>query len=147
MFYSHDRTQLRNTYFSVWDKMQCQHPLSTLEADIANVIDGHTEYHYIFANKEHYLDAEYTPQQGTPNPFLHMSLHLALREQLSTNRPKGITSLYRKALQKLGTEHATEHLMMEALSESLWIMQDQQQPISDNAYLKVIKKHLRKASI
>ncbi|WP_204318325.1 DUF1841 family protein [Serratia marcescens] len=37
---------------------------------------------------------------GETNPFLHMGLHLAVREQVATDRPQGIRTVYTKLIEK-----------------------------------------------
>ena len=52
----------------------------------------HPEYHHIFKSNAS-LEQEYFVEQGQTNPYLHMSLHMSLHEQISTDRPAGIKAL------------------------------------------------------
>ncbi|NOX51703.1 MAG: DUF1841 family protein, partial [Gammaproteobacteria bacterium] len=94
----------------------------------------------ILENKDAGLDKDYLPEQGESNPFLHMSLHVALQEQLSTNRPAGVTGIFEKALQKGADLHQVEHRFIECISEMLWKAQRNNTTPNEKAYLKSLKK-------
>ena len=80
----------------------------------------HPEYHAMLDDPDSYLDRDYQPEGGDTNPFLHMSLHLAIREQLSIDQPPGICAAYANLLQAIGEEHAALHRMLDCLAEVLW---------------------------
>ncbi|MCO7227201.1 DUF1841 family protein [Pleionea sp. CnH1-48] len=145
--FNQDRTELRQQYFDVWQKLSTQQTLNPFEKELAAVIVEHKEYHGLLNDPDNYLDKDYLPEFGQVNPFLHMSLHLTLREQVSLNRPKGIRTLYEKALAWSGDLKEAEHFMMDVLVEMLWQSQKQQRPVSDSVYIKAIKKHLKKAGV
>jgi hypothetical protein len=142
MFFSNDRNQLRQQYFDVWNKMQAAKVLTPLEAQIAKVIEQHPEYHGVFKDPENNLNKDYTPENGETNPFLHLSLHLSLRDQITTNRPQGIRALFESACQKTQDPLEAEHLLMDALVEMIWNMQKNQQAYSEDHYLELIKTRL-----
>ncbi|MDQ7074827.1 MAG: DUF1841 family protein [Gammaproteobacteria bacterium] len=136
MFFSKERHSLRKTYLHAWQKMQQGQPLQAMEEIIANVIAEHPEYH----KQLQQLEKEYLPENGESNPFLHMGLHIALREQLSTNRPAGIATLTRQLLAKLKDGHEVEHQMLECLAESLWHAQRYQQAADEQKYLACVRQ-------
>lgn len=105
-------------YADAWRKRCAGEVLSALDAQIATVVAEHPEYHGAVEGDD--LEATFTPEGGQTNPFLHMGLHLALREQVSTGRPAGIGAIHRRLSAKHGSAHAAEHRMMEALAETLW---------------------------
>ena len=86
------------------------------------------------------LDNDYTPEMGQTNPFLHMGMHIALYEQLSTNRPAGIKDVYEKLQRKTEDIHETEHRMMECLGEAMWQAQRNNTMPDDASYLLCLKK-------
>jgi len=94
--------------------------MSAQEASIAAVIELHPEYQPLIADSANALAFEAGAATGRQNPFLHMGLHLAVRDQLCVERPPGIRSLYEQLQAKLGDTHAAEHALMEALGEVLW---------------------------
>ena len=131
-----DRNQLRQMYRTAWEKYQQQQLLSPLEAQIADVIKEHPEYHNFITQ----LDKDFVPETGESNPFLHMGLHLGLREQIATNRPKGINRIYNQLLKIKGSSHDVEHSMIECLAEAMWSSQQNNHPPDEAAYLKCLKK-------
>lgn len=120
MFDDTSRAGLRRRYLEVWRKLTIRSPLEPLEAQIAAVIEAHREYVPLLEQGEAALTAEFTPESGRENPFLHMGMHLAIREQVGTDRPQGIAGIHARLVRELGSEHAAEHSMMEALAETLW---------------------------
>ena len=133
------RDEVRQVYLTVWQKMQQRSLLEPMEALIAEVIELHPEYHGLLENETDIKQQEFTPDQGQTNPFLHMGMHIALREQAGVNRPAGIQDLYQKLVSSKG-RHDAEHAMMECLGESLWNAQRNQQPPDEAAYLDCLKK-------
>ena len=79
-------------YVQAWRLFISQQPMSPLEAQIAAVVSEHPEYHN--ALNIDGVHGDFTPEAGETNPFLHMGLHLAIREQVSTNRPPGIGKIH-----------------------------------------------------
>jgi len=134
-----DRNQLRQMYKSAWEKFQLQQALSPLEMQIADVIKEHPEYHPFIVHTE----KDFPPEQGQTNPFLHMGLHLGLREQVSTNRPSGITSICRQLVELKKTPHDAEHAMIDCLAEAMWSSQVNNSPPDEDAYLNCLKTLLK----
>jgi Domain of unknown function (DUF1841) len=120
VFSGQNREQLRRMYLDAWRKYTARQPLEPLEAQVAAVIAEHPEYIPLLESGSAALAADYTPEGGRENPFLHMGLHLAIREQIATNRPPGITQLHRSLCKRLSDPHAAEHAMLEVLAETLW---------------------------
>lgn len=136
MFQSRD--EARQTYLSVWQKMQSRSMLEPMESIIAEVIRLHPEYHELLGKKDQVMAQEYTPEGGQTNPFLHMGMHIALREQASTDRPAGIQGVYNKLSSSLGV-HDAEHAMMECLGQALWQAQRDNSVPDEAAYLECLK--------
>ena len=124
MIFSQDRDTLRKMYADAWDKQTAGQPMSPLESQIASVVGEHPEYHSALRRDK--LNEDYLPEQGRTNPFLHMGLHLAIREQVATDRPAGIREVHVGLCNKHGDTHAAEHIMIDALAETLWEAQGQQ---------------------
>jgi hypothetical protein len=117
MFDSHTREELRRAYAQAWAKCVARSALTPLEALISDVIGAHPEYQRMLASEDEAL--AYEAPAGHENPFLHMGLHLAVREQASIDRPPGVRDLHRQLQAHLGGAHDAEHLLMEALAETL----------------------------
>jgi len=139
MMYSQDRNQIRTFFRSAWKKYTDKQPAEPLEILIGDVISIHPEYHNMLENDSDELDKDYQPEEGQTNPFLHMGMHITLREQYNSNRPDGIQALYKKILIKTGDPHKAEHMMMDCLAENLWKAQKNGELPDEKAYLDCIK--------
>ena len=114
--------------------------MEPLEAQIADVITLHPEYHLALEQPEAALDRDYSPESGQSNPFLHMGLHLAVRDQLATNRPAGIREAFESIVRKLGSEHDAEHQVIECLAEAIWDAQRAGRAPDELAYLERVRR-------
>ena len=134
------REQLRQFYCDSWEKhLKQEEKLNPLEQQIAAVIKEHPEYHALLENKESSVNADYLPEMGDTNPFLHLGMHLGIREQVSTDRPPGIAELYQRLVALKGI-HDAEHEMMECLGEMIWQAQQSQTPPDDIIYMDCLGK-------
>ncbi|MBU1689875.1 MAG: DUF1841 family protein [Gammaproteobacteria bacterium] len=118
--FSPSRDQARRFFFESWQKFHARQPLSGLEAIALELMQQHPEYHAIFDSPERYVERDYLPESGETNPFLHLGLHLAIREQVPIDQPRGIAAHYRRLLEKTGSTHDAEHLIMDCLAEMIW---------------------------
>ena len=134
-----NRSDARRFFLNVWDKYGKKQPLEPIEGIILEVILAHPEYHALLQQGEDTLDKDYTPEQGETNPFLHMGMHIAIKEQIQADRPAGIRKLCEVLLQKKGDQHEMEHSVMECLGESLWQAQINNGMPDEKAYLESIK--------
>lgn len=134
-----DRDQVRQVYLDVWQKLQQQRVLEPIEALIADVIEIHPEYHDLLAEEAEIKQREFTPDGVQTNPFLHMGMHIALREQTGADRPTGIKPVYDNLVHQRG-QHEAEHAMMDCLGEELWRAQRDQREPDESAYLECLKK-------
>ncbi len=133
-----ERDELRHIFFEAWRKHQQKLPVEPLENQIINIILLHPEYHMILAHPENYQAKDFTET----NPFLHMSLHLALREQIATNRPTGIKEIYQQLYKKTPDILTVEHQMMECLAQILWDAQQAGKIPDEKNYLDNLRKLL-----
>lgn len=139
MLLPNDRTGLRGLYLEAWRKRRERLPAEQLEVQIADVIEAHPEYHALLEQAEAALGGEWTPEGGETNPFLHLSLHLALREQVATDRPAGIAAQHRRLAAQLGL-HEAEHRMMDCLAQALWQAERNQSPPDEVSYLQELRR-------
>jgi len=137
MFQSRD--EIRQIYLKVWQKMQNQSVLEPMEAIIADVVKLHPEYHPLLEKGDSVVEKDFSPEDGQTNPFLHMGMHITLREQAGGDRPAGIQAIYQKLVQQKGM-HETEHAMMECLGQALWNAQRLNQMPDENAYLACLRQ-------
>src|ERR1700722_18531789 len=120
MFGSYTRDELRLTYSDAWRKQLEHLPLTPLEALIVDVIGLHPEYQPVLDDPGTALAFESQAAPVADNPFLHMGLHMAVREQVSIDRPPGVRDLRQRLQARYGDAHRAEHALMEALAETLW---------------------------
>ncbi|MEX2524223.1 MAG: DUF1841 family protein [Gammaproteobacteria bacterium] len=135
-----DRESSRRFFVEVWRKYRNNEALEPIERVLTEIILQHPEYHAELESGEDVLAADYTPEGGVSNPFLHMGMHVAIHEQVSTDRPAGIRDLYRTLLEKYGDAHQLEHAMMECLGEALWEAQRNNLPPDEQAYLECLRR-------
>jgi len=135
-----DRNQLRQMYKTTWEKFLQKQTLSALESQIAAVIQEHPEYHNFVTQ----LDKDFLPELGETNPFLHMGLHLGIREQIDTNRPLGIKLIFEQLTPVMGSAHDAEHSMIDCLAEAMWSAQSNNQPPDETSYLACLQSLLNK---
>ena len=145
VFNSYSRDQLRLAYSEAWAKHRARTPLSPLEAQIADVIDLHPEYHRVVADPDSAVSFEHSSTGATDNPFLHMGLHLAVREQIAIDRPPGIRELRGQMQARFGDAHAAEHALMESLGEELWRAQRDGRAPDEKRYLALARDRLAAA--
>lgn len=138
-FDTQSREDLRRAYIESWRKHREGRPMQPLEAQIADVVALHPEYHAALEDPDAAIARDYTPEGGQSNPFLHMGLHLAVRDQIATDRPAGIRMLFEAIARKRGDEHEAEHAIIECLAEALWEAQRFGRPPDERAYIERLK--------
>jgi hypothetical protein len=139
-FHDQGRSSLRRMYVEAWRKHREALPVEPVEDQIIRVIEWHPEYADVLEAGDDALEQDYTPESGRTNPFLHMGLHLAIREQVATDRPRGIVEVHRTLVQRLGDAHAAEHTMIECLGEALWQAQRSGRAPDETAYLEALRR-------
>lgn len=141
MIFGQNRQELRQMYVDAWRKARNGEVLSQLEAQIADVVADHPEYHDVLAREE--LDVTYLPEGGQSNPFLHMGLHLALRDQVATDRPPGIRNVFERIASRSAGRIDAEHRCIDCLAESLWEAQVSNTAPDEQQYLEKLKRLAR----
>jgi hypothetical protein len=143
VFDTYTREQLRLAYAQAWAKHLAGSPLTSLEAMITDVIGAHPEFQGVVSDADAALSVE-PGSTAAENPFLHMGLHLAVREQLAIDRPPGVRELHRQLQAQYGDSHGAEHALMEALGEALWQAQRRGLPPDEAQYLALARDRLRR---
>lgn len=134
------REQVRQFFFDAWRKQRERAPLTGLEPIAADIMQQHPEYHAVLDHPERYAEHDYTPESGTANPFLHLSMHLAIEEQLSIDQPPGIKAEFLRITRVLDDRHAACHAVMECLGETVWRAQRAGLQPDADAYLDCLKR-------
>jgi len=139
MLFGQDRDQLRSIYVQAWNFYRQNKPLEPLQTQIVAVIEQHPEYHQLLENADTALGRDYLPELGETNPFLHMGMHLAIQEQVGTDRPVGIRALYEQLLARADNSHELQHKLMECLAEMIWQAQRDGELPDEERYITCIK--------
>ena len=138
------RDEVREFFFKAWAQFNAQKPLTDLEKIALGVMLIHPEYHAILNAPEQFKSQEYFPEFGETNPFLHMSLHLSILEQISINQPIGIADIYTKLKLKYQHEHDVEHKaqhdILDCLGESIWQAQRNNTALDANYYVQLLQQ-------
>jgi hypothetical protein len=133
------RDEVRQFFFDAWGKYRATQSLTDLEKLGLQVMLLHAEYHAVLDAPERYQEQDYFPEMGETNPFLHMSLHLSILEQLSIDQPPGIAAAYGALARRCDDEHTAQHHLMECLAEIIWRAQRDRQPLDAEAYLACMR--------
>ena len=142
MFGSPTRDELRQAYSDAWRKHAAGLPLTPLETMLADVIGLHPEYQTLVLDGDAARAFEPGAAPVSENPFLHMGLHVAVREQVAIDRPPGVRDLHRRLQAQCGDVHGAEHALMEALAETLWEAQTTGRPADESHYLSLARGRL-----
>ncbi len=115
-------------------------PLTPLETLAADWIGQHPEYHPDLADEAAALAAVYEVEGGRTNPFLHLSMHLSISEQVSIDQPRGIRQAVQLLAARLGSLHEAQHAAMECLGEMMWTSQRSGLPPDGERYIDCVRR-------
>ena len=132
------REQVRQFFCEAWRKHRERLPLTPLETMAADIAAMHPEYHALLDTPVEAVVADFSIAAGQSNPFLHLSMHLAIGEQLQIDQPPGIRAAHAKLAARLGDPHEAGHRIMECLGETVWRAQRDGKPPDGEAYLECI---------
>ncbi|RCS58288.1 DUF1841 family protein [Parvibium lacunae] len=135
------RTQVRQFFMACWAKRHSPKSMTPLEKMGFAAVLWHPEYHAILADSDQ-LGQDYADGEYHTNPFLHLSMHLAVSEQLSIDQPPGIVPIYQGLTRKFDSEHQAAHAVMDCLAEIVWQAQQQGQMPDSQAYLQRLQQQL-----
>ena len=134
------RDEARRFLVDAWSKHRAKQPLSGLEQVAAGLIALHPEYHPVVENPERFVDRDWKPEAGAANPFLHLSLHLAVAEQIAIDQPPGIRAQFERLRAARGDEHAALHGVLECLGEVMWSAQRHGTPPDGALYIACLER-------
>jgi len=138
--YNPTKDQVRQFFFDAWAKFKQHATLTDLEKIAVDVMQMHPEYHAVLDSPERYIHQQYFPEMGETNPFLHMSLHLSVIEQVTINQPTGISAVYDKLRAKYDDAHNAQHDLLECLAETIWQSQRNNIPLDSVHYLQLLNQ-------
>ena len=133
------RDQARNFFIEAWRKYRARDVLTPMETIAAGIVALHGEYHVLLEDPEA-VGRDFAPEDGQINPFLHLSLHLAIEEQLSIDQPPGIRAAFEAACAHRGDRHEALHDALECLGEMLFNAQRSGNPPDGAAYVRSLRR-------
>ena len=134
------RGEVRQFFRTVYRKHRERQPLSPIESMALEIVLEHPEYHGALGDAERQLERDYPPEAGEANPFLHLSLHLAVAEQLSIDQPPGLRQGLARLQTQIGDRHGALHGIIECLGETLWRAQRDNSPPDTAYYLECLER-------
>jgi hypothetical protein len=134
------RDESRRFFVDAWAKYRAGMPIDGLEKTAVGLVALHPEYHAILEEPERHMARDFAPESGTVNPFLHLSLHLAVAEQLAIDQPRGIRAHFERLRASRADEHAALHALLECLGETLWQAQRVNAPPDEHVYLECLQR-------
>ena len=137
--YAPTRDEARTFFFETWRKYRAGDPLAGLETTALQVLLAHPEYHPVLDAPGRYRDRDFSVDGGELNPFLHLSLHLAVEEQLAIDQPPGLRGEFERLRADKG-EHAAKHDVLECLGEVVWLAQRNGSAPDAQMYLECLRR-------
>ncbi|MES2535213.1 MAG: DUF1841 family protein [Pseudomonadota bacterium] len=131
---------VRRFFCETWRKLGANEILTPLEAIARDWLVQHPEYANTLRDAEAALATDYSVENAQANPFLHLSMHLSIAEQISIDQPPGIRAACVALAQRLGSEHEAHHQIMECLGEMIWTSQRNGLPPDGAAYVECVKR-------
>jgi hypothetical protein len=131
---------VRHFFCTTFTKHRENQILTPLEAIARDWLVQHPEYDDALKDVEAALGTDYSVEKGQSNPFLHLSMHLSISEQISIDQPPGIRAAYLALAQRRGSEHDAHHIIMECLGEMIWSSQRNGTPPDGVAYVDCVKR-------
>ncbi len=137
------REAIRTLFYEAWGKHKNKQDLTAEETLLAQLIEQHPDYIEIFDDEEKHLNTDFKTDGSEENPFLHLSFHHALLDQVGVDQPQGIRALYEQLVKKVGDAHEAEHQIMSILAHMIWEMLKSKKTFDHEDYLKEIQKLIR----
>ena len=138
--FSPNQSDVRRFFCTVHSKSRNGSPLTPLEAIAADWVALHPEYASDLADEEAAIARVFDVEAGRENPFLHLSMHLSISEQVGIDQPPGIRQAFELLAARRGSAHEAQHEVMECLGEMLWTSQRSGQPPDGARYIDCVRR-------
>ena len=90
-----NKEEVRRFFCDTWRKARSGDLLTPMEAIARDWMLQHPEYASELSDLDAALSADYDAAYGKANPFLHLSMHLSISEQISIDQPPGLRDAWR----------------------------------------------------
>ncbi len=131
---------VRRFFCETYRKLRANEILTPIEAIARDWVALHPEYDEALSDVEQALAADYSIERGDSNPFLHLSMHLSIAEQVSIDQPPGVRAAFLTLARRLDSEHEAHHQIMECLGQMIWTSQRDGTPPDGVAYIECIRR-------
>ncbi|AGF49226.1 DUF1841 family protein [Candidatus Kinetoplastidibacterium galati] len=129
--------QARYFFIEVWNKHKLSKTLTPIEKTTIACILEHPQFYKDLDNKES-IKNSYNSNFPESNPFLHLSMHLAISEQLLIDQPCGIKAAYNKLITS-NDPHTAIHKIIKCLTLTIQYSQTHRLELDSNKYMNLIK--------
>ncbi len=144
--FSPSQQDVRRFLCEAWRKQRAGEVLAPIEALAASWIAEHPEHHADLSDVEAALATVYTVDEGRTNPFLHLSMHLSIAEQVGIDQPRGIRQAFERLAARRRSAHAAHHEIMECLGEMIWTSQRSGLPPDGEAYVDCVRRRASRSA-
>ena len=134
------QNDVRRFFCDAFAKRRDGRPMTAMEVLAADWIAQHPEYDTDLADVDAALAAVFDVEAGRTNPFLHLSMHLSISEQVAIDQPRGIKQAYELLAARLGSAHEAQHEVMECLGEMMWTSQRSGLPPDGEKYIDCVRR-------
>lgn len=134
------QNDVRSFFCAAYRKHIGQTPMTPLEAVAVDWIAQHPEYHGDLRDEAAALAAVFDVEAGKTNPFLHLSMHLSISEQVGIDQPVGIKGAFELLRSKRGSAHEAHHEVMACLGDMMWTSQRSGLPPDGDAYIECVRR-------
>ena len=138
--FSPNQSDVRRFFCTVRSKWRNGAPLTPLEAIAADWVALHPEYDTDLADEEAAVAGVFDIDAGRENPFLHLSMHLSISEQIAIDQPRGIKQAFELLSRRRGSAHAAQHEVMDCLGEMIWASQRSGLPPDGERYIDCVRR-------
>ena len=134
------REVFRKTVYRIWNMMQAGllDEMDEAENRIARILLDHPEYEEILEDTE-ILDGREFDAGEAGNPFLHISFHKMVEDQLESGRPAEVLSFLESMRAKGFDRHEIIHVIMKILIRFISDAMTHQKTLDVNRYRRLLK--------
>jgi hypothetical protein len=134
------QADVRRFFCGVYAKAKTAETLEPMEMLVSQWIDEHPEYHAELSDVDAALANMLNDDPNRTNPFLHLSMHLTISEQVSIDQPRGIRQAVELLAKRRGSLHTAHHEVMDSLGEMVWAAQRSGTPFDGARYIASVRR-------
>ncbi len=137
------RSSNREHFHFLWEKAQ-NNDLEDLDDEDRRLAEAmllhEDEFFNVFEFADVLHDREFDPDTDA-NPFLHITIHTVIENQLTARDPLEVYQFYNAMRKKKCSHHDTIHLIGAILVPLMFDTMKNKVPFDDNQYVAMLKKY------